>query len=176
MCTYLQGTKCSPPAPATAPTFIKPTMGVVYGGWELEPIHLPLHEAISRYQSSSRHQIRFAAQELSAFQNVDEIFFFFFFRISSSTISCRRSEGESVKRALCKMATDHFFSTKPSSRSFTLESTFSISTRKISCLRPAFFFFFIMKPRNQRRGKKGRKNLHKYQSIRDEVQLRTIAL
>lgn len=32
MCTYLQGTKCS--APATAPAFIKPTMGVVYGGWD----------------------------------------------------------------------------------------------------------------------------------------------
>lgn len=150
MCTYLEGTKCSPPAPSTAPAFIKPTMGVVYGGWDSN-LSLPtrgLYRDINQLSASDK--IRCSGTEL-LFKTWMRSFLFFLsysFRILvDHQFPHQRSEGESVALPMQNGETDHFFSTKRSRllHSFdpSLGSVSSISTRNFVPRRDLFFFFFL---------------------------------
>lgn len=115
---------------------------------------------------------------------MDEVFLFslslssfLFLFVSSWTISSphQRSEGESVALPMQNGETDHFFSTKRSSRSFTILLSLSFD-RFIdinSKPRRDLFFLFFLFYNERRKGKEGRKEGRIYistKSIRDEVQ------
>lgn len=148
------------------------------GSWwmRLEPISTFLLESYIAISISSRHQIRFAAQELNCFskRGWGLFFSFFFLFVSSWTISSphQRSEGESVAFPM-QNGDWSFFSTKRSSRSFTILPLGSFHRYQLetSCLDEVFFFF--LQWNHGRRGKEGRKEGRIYistKSIRDEVQ------
>lgn len=169
MCTYLQGTKCS--APATAPAFIKPTMGVVYGGWDSNlylSYTLPtrgLYRDINQLSASDK--IRCSGTEL-LFKTWMRSFFFFslsLFLSFSFRILVDHQFPPSEIRGWIRSAPyakwrDWSFFFNQTIVSFIHDPSLSLSLsfhryQLETSTRSFFFFFFIMK--GERGRKEGRK-------------------